>query len=329
MNRRKGKKLDSKALAQQKRSRRRFLTFVRMLRYGVNNFSRNAWLTIAATAVMTITLLIIFSTFAARHVLSNTVDVIRDRVDMSIYLRTDAEEAEVEEAVEEIRKLESVRSVSYESPDQGRERFIEENKSDPAALNSLNQSDPQFPWTVRVNISDINDTSELQDLVDNNEVIAEVIHPDREPSFAGSMRTAIESIGNWVNFADRAGMVASVIFVAISSLIVFNTIRMAIFNRREEIQMMKLIGAERSFIRGPFVVEAVVYGFIAALIATGLGLLILHTAKDGLLEAGVAIDSTVHLMTYYSPFVLLVMIALGALIGIISSLLATRRYLKI
>ena len=60
------RKLDSKAFAQQRRRRRRLLTFIRMVRYGVNNFSRNAWLTIAATAVMTITLLIIFATFAAR-----------------------------------------------------------------------------------------------------------------------------------------------------------------------------------------------------------------------------------------------------------------------
>ena len=124
----------------------------------------------------------------------------------------------------------------------------------------------------------------------------------------------------WIDAADKFGIVATIVFVAISSLIVFNTIRMAIFNRREEIQMMKLIGADRSFIRGPFIVEAVVYGFIAAIIATGLGILALLSVKSKLLNYGVAIQPTIDFLIVYIGFVLLGMIALGALIGILSSL---------
>lgn len=323
------RKLDSKAFAQQRRQRRRALTFIRMLRYGVNNFSRNTWLTIAATAVMTITLLILFVTFAAQHVLTNTVEDIRSRVDMSIYLATDTEQEYVDAVTAEILQLESVRTVTQVTPSGMRDRFIEDNRDNPTALNSLNQSTVRFPWTVRVNIADINDTSELQNYVDTSELLTEHIDEAREPSFAGPTRTAIESIGGWINFADRAGLVASIVFIAISSLIVFNTIRMAIFNRREEIQMMKLIGAERSFIRGPFVVEAIVYGFIAALVATGIGFLGLYASQDTLVEGGIAVDRTVQYLTIYSPFVLLVMIFLGAIIGVVSSLLATRRYLKI
>ena len=71
-----------------------------------------------------------------------------------------------------------------------------------------------------------------------------------------------------MRLASIGGSIATVVFVVISSLVVFNTIRMAIFNRKDEIEMMKLIGAERSFIRGPFIVEAIMYGFIAAIIAT-------------------------------------------------------------
>jgi cell division transport system permease protein len=104
---------------------------------------------------------------------------------------------------------------------------------------------------------------------------------------------------------------------------------MAIFNRKEEIQMMKLIGADRSFIRGPFIVEAVVYGFIAALLATGIGLFALYSARDKLLENGIAFDPTISAATAYSAFVLLAMIVIGSLIGIFSSLIATRKYLKI
>ena len=93
--------------------------------------------------------------------------------------------------------------------------------------------------------------------------------------------------------------------------------------------MMKLIGADKSFIRGPFVVEAVVYGFIAALIATALGVVLLTSIASKLRAYGVTIDPTVTLMTAYVRIVLVAMIVLGAVIGIVSSLFATRRYLKI
>src|SRR5690606_1668710 len=114
-----------------------------------------------------------------------------------------------------------------------------------------------------------------------------------------------ENIGRWVGFAERIGLVASVVFIAISSLIVFNTIRMAIFNRKDEIQMMKLIGADRNFIRGPFVVEAVVYGFIAAVVATALGIGILYAASDKLLSYGVNVGGTIDFLTTYIGFVVL------------------------
>lgn len=323
------RKVDSKTFAQQRRRRRRFLTFFRMVRYGVNNFSRNAWLTIAATAVMTITLLIVFTTFAARDVLTNTVNSIRDKVDMTIYVDSGAKEKLVRDVADSVRNLDSVTSVNIITPDEARTQFIEDNKADATTLNSLNNSDPDFPWRLRIKVKDINNTSQLQQFVKDDKGLQEIIDDSQPPSFAGPQRTAIERIGGWVSFADKAGIVAGSVFVAISSLIIFNTIRMAIFNRREEIQMMKLIGAERSFIRGPFVVEAIVYGFIAAIIATGIGVGGLYAAQDTLTSNGIAVAGTVNTVIIYLPFVLLAMIVIGAIIGVISSLLATRRYLKI
>ena len=73
-------KKNTRALAQQKRHRRQWLTFVRMCRYGINNFTRNAWLTVAATAVMTITLLIIFATVIASNVLADSVAELSKKV---------------------------------------------------------------------------------------------------------------------------------------------------------------------------------------------------------------------------------------------------------
>lgn len=323
------RKLDARAFAQQKRKRRQLLTFARMCRYGVNNFSRNAWLTVAATAIMTITLLVVFTTFVSRNVLIDTVGVIRDSVDMSIYVKTDIADEDVATIENNLKSLTTVKDVRYVSPEDAQKEFARANASNPGALEALNEATNRFPGTYRVKVADINNTKELQDFVKNNAVIKENIDPNRQPSFAGDRKSAIENIGRAVGVAEKAGLVASIVFVAISSLIVFNTIRMAIFNRKDEIQMMKLIGADKSFIRGPFLVEAMVYGAIAAVIATVLGLAILQASSAKLLEAGVNVQNTLEYITTYMPLVMLCMIVLGCLIGVVSSLLATQRYLKL
>lgn len=323
------RKLDSKAFAKQKQKRRKWLTFMRMCRYGVNNFSRNTWLTIAATAVMTITLLIIFSAMVARSVLIDTVSQLRDKVDMSIYLKTDTTDDQANQVVVQLEKLSSVVSVSYVNPVQARAIIAQQNSNDVDYLNALNIATNVNPGVLHIKIKDINNTSQLSQFVDTNATVKKYIDPNRSPSFAGSLKASIESIGRAIGFAEQVGIVASLIFVAISSLIIFNTIRMAIFNRKEEIQMMKLIGADRSFIRGPFVVEAIVYGFIAAVIATGLGIGLLYEAAPTLTSYQVAVQPTLNFVTFYAGFVLLGMIIAGAFIGVVSSLLATRRYLKL
>lgn len=323
------KKVDSKTLSQQKRHRRQWITFLRMCRYGVNNFTRNAWLTIAATAVMTITLFVVFLSIVSHNVLMDTVAQLRDKVNMSIYLKTETTQEQVDAAANEVRNLSSVTSVQIRTPEEAREDFVEQNKEDNDTLDAVKEATNKFPWTLIIKVDNIDDTSELATLVKDNEAVSTHVDPDRPPSFAGERRGAIESIGRAASFAQQIGIITSVVFASISMLIIFNTIRMAIFNRREEIQMMKLIGAESAFIRGPFLVEAIVYGFFAALIATGLGFGLLIVATPALQEYQINIQPTLTLMTYYAGFVLFAMIVVGAIIGVISSSLATRRYLKL
>lgn len=322
-------KLEAREFALKRRRRRQWITFVRMIRYGVNNFSRNAWLTIAATAVMTVTLLIVFVTLAARNVLVDTISDIQSKVDMSIYVKHDIDNETVEKMRDDIAALPSVTGVRYVSPDEAREEFAKGNKTDVDVLSALNEATNRFPGTFRIGLQDINNTASLDNYVNTNDIYKENRDPNRDPSFAGERRTAIQNIAQGVAFAEKLGIVASAVFIIISSLIVFNTIRMAIFNRKEEIQMMKLIGADGSFIRGPFIVEAVVYGFIAAVLATALGSVILMLSSKKLSEYGIAVQPTVELVTVYVGLVVLGMIAMGAVIGILSSLLATRKYLKI
>ncbi len=165
------KKLDSKAYAQQKRHRRKWLTFVRMCRYGINNFSRNDWLTVAATAVMTITLFVIFISLTSRNILIDTANQIRDKVSMSVYLKTDTPADQVNAISDGISNLSSVISVDIKSPDDARSQFVQDNKDDEAALDALKESTNLFPYTINGKVKDINNTTELQHFVDTNDLV--------------------------------------------------------------------------------------------------------------------------------------------------------------
>ena len=322
-------KMSSSQARDKRRARRKFLTFMRMCRYGVNNFTRNAWLTIAATAVMTVTLFVIFASVAAQSILADTLNDIRDKVDMSIYVKSDTSDETAATITADLEKLSSVVSVDYVSSEDARKINIEQNSDDPAFLEAIKEATNRTPGTFNVKIKDINDTSELQGFIENNEQVKAALDENRDPSFAGERKAVIASIGEAASFAQKVGIGLSVVFVIMSVLIIFNTISMAIFNRREEINMMKLIGAEKSFIRGPFIVEAIVYGFFGAIIAVILGFVALYSVEPALSAQEINVMPTVEMITMYSPFVVLAMIAIGAVIGIIASLLATRRHLHL
>lgn len=323
------KKLSSKALTSKKHNRRRLLTFWRVIRYGTDSFIRNSWLSVAATAVMTITLLIIFTAFVTQNILTDTINELQSKVNMSIYLKTDTTDKVGDNIKDDLVKLSSVKTVEYINAEKGRAQYAKENSGSPEDLAALTEATNQIPATLKVSLVNINDTSQLEKFVAENKLVKDHLNPDHKPSFAGERRNTIKTIGRAVGFAQAVGLAAGILFVVISSLIIFNTIRMAIFNRKEEIQMMKLIGADQSFIRGPFLVEAIIYGFIAAFIASGLGIWALYASSKTLLSYQITIQPTIEFITLYAPLVILAMMGIGAIIGIISSLFATRRYLKL
>lgn len=321
-------------LVQNKKLRRRWLTWLRMARYGANNFTRNAWLTTAATAVMTITLIIVLVTVVAQGVLRSTVDDLRKKVDFSIYLKNDITHDEVTSLTKKLKSLEEVTAVRYIDVDEAKDSYIKANKPSTEQLQAISELpanlNPFIP-SLRVAIDNPDNVTALAKIVSNDQQFKDALNPDprRKPSFAGDRKKVIETISQWASLAQNGGIIASLLFVGISMLIIFNTIRMAIFNRRDEIDMMKLIGADRNFIRGPFVVEAVMYGFFAALAATTLGYFILFSAKAPLQNYGIAVGQTEDLLVTFAPLVLFGMILLGGLIGSISARLAVRRYLKL
>ena len=146
------KKIPAKEFALQKRKRRQWITFVRMCRYGVHNFSRNAWLTAAATAMMTLTLFVIMVSLIARNVLIDTTTVIRDKVDISLYIKHDAPQKELNKMQNDISKLNGVKTVTFITPQQARQDYIETNKDRPELINALNIANTKFSSVIRVKI---------------------------------------------------------------------------------------------------------------------------------------------------------------------------------
>jgi cell division transport system permease protein len=317
-------------LCDSKKFRRKYLTWMRMFRYGVNNFTRNAWLTTAATAVMTITLLIVFTTITARTMLNDTVTQLRENINLSIFLRSDIEDRDVSALTKKLEAVDNVKRVTFVSSEQGRKTYIKDNldPNDIEGLKTLAESEIAFPAKFDINVENPDELDGVESLIKDDKLFKENLF-DGAKQLDGDKRSAIKTISSWLETAEKAGLFATVIFVAISMLIVFNTIRMAIFNRRDEIEMMKLIGADKGFIRGPFVVEAVMYGFFAALIATTLGYVGLMTLQSRVAEYGISVDGVIDMLTVFAPLILIAMILLGALIGMISSRLAVRRYLKV
>lgn len=315
-----------------KRFRRRWITWMRMMRYGVNNFTRNLWLTTAATAVMTITLLIIFVTFVARVVLNDTVQDIRNKVDIPINLKSSTSDEQISLLRKKFAAHPDVVQVNYISKDETKQNLLDSGTLTADQLKTIAElpEQPYYP-VLKLVVRDPSNTAALEKLVREDEDIQAAlnIQPGLQPKFSGERAKSIATISGWASAAEKGGLVAGVVFIAISMLIIFNTIRMAIFSRKEEIEMMKLIGADKSFIRGPFVVEAVMYGFFAALFATAAGVSLFLAAESRLSAYGVATSDLRTSLVMYSPVVVLVMIAIGSLIGIISSRLAVRRYLKL
>ncbi len=308
--------------------KRTMTTVLRVFRYGLDNFRRNAWLTTAATIVMTITLLIIIITVFTRYVFNDTIDQVRQKIDISVYLRDEATPPQIQKFVGDLKNTSGVTSVVYISKDQARSDFESQNKTEFSNLQALAElgSDNPFPASLKVKTKDPNKLDALNATINKNKPL---LDPSTPTSYSGERKEAIDKIANVSQFSETAGLIAAGIFVVISIMIVFNTIRMAIFNRRDEIEMMKLIGAEKHFIRGPFIVEAAMYGVLAAIVSVILVYAVILSRADALNQYDIVVNNTVHFFKAWPIVIALAQIVVGMLIGVFSAQLAIRRYLKL
>lgn len=316
----------------QSKKQRRLLTNSRIFRYGVRNFTRNSWLTVAATAVMTITLLIMFATIVISQMLNSTVVSLREKIDISIYLDPSVSDDTLRNLKGKMQLVENVRSVATSNSQQQYQDYIDQNPDKIETLATLAEQgiDPstKFPAVMNVKVNDLSNLTPIKKVVGEDPQFKQWIYSKRAPSYAGEQQDTINRIASWASFAKQLGLILGSVFLVISVLVIFNTIRMAIFSRRDEISMMRAVGADRHFIRGPFLIEAEMYGILAAIIATVIGYFLFIWVTPGLEGYGIATSEIRDILSDWIILIFAAMVAVGLSIGYISARLAVRRYLK-
>ena len=305
----------------------------RILKYGASGFKRNIWLSVAATLVMAITLLILCATAFASSVLSSTAESMREKIDIAIYFRPGTDGETLDELRDIMSQDSNVRSVEVSTSEAEYENLVAQNTNEElrtalADEDMREQLISAMQAAMRVQVYDTENLDSIRNIVSNNELFVRNLDPDNPPTY-DSNREQIETITSWANVAKNGGLILGAVFLIISALVIFNTIRMAIFSRREEIYMMKLVGASPSFIRGPFLVEAQICGLISGLVACVLAFSAYQIVKTPLTDYGIDLSGVTAVMeSSWIIVVAIVIVAIGMLIGLISSRLAIRRYLK-
>ena len=307
---------------------RRMITFERIIKNGFTSFGRNIWLAIAAMAMMATTLTILLFAIVTSATLNHTITNLTNGIDISFYLKDSVTTAQRSNLIKDLSKLPNVKSVAYISKDQALKNYLAANPTNPNLRSAVSEIDNPLPASLTIKPVDPNKLSDIQNFLNKPSVTALQSEPT---SYSGDRKAAIDNITRATHFFQEAGVVGIIVFIIISILIIFNTIRMTIFNRRDELVIMRLLGASTAFIRGPFVVETMLYGTVAA----GVSLIIcsalfkvtsstLQASSLGLLD----IKYSDKFFTSHLPAILLLQVGVGILIGAASSLLATRRYLK-
>lgn len=308
---------------------RRLITSERVLKNGFIGFGRNIWLAIAAIAMMTITLTILLFAVVANATFRHTISDITSHIDVSVYLKDSVTEKQRDTLVGQLKKIQNVKSIGYVSKEQALKIYEQQNATNTALLTAISETDNPLPASLDIKPKDPNQLQTIKDFLDKPDVTALQSDPT---SYSGDRKAAIDKITKATHFFEEAGVVGIIVFIIISMLIIFNTIRMTIFNRRDELVIMRLLGASPWFIRGPFIVETILYGVVAALISLGICSALFAVASQTLQASSLGLLDIGFSSHYFSSHLLLILtaqIAIGIIIGAASSAVATRRYLKL
>ena len=304
------------------------LTFGRIMLTGCRSFIRNSWLTIAATAVMVVSITILLVAIVLNVTTQNAITEVSRNLRIAVYLQDSAVDEDWQPLREELNQNEYVSSIHYVSKQEAQMRFSESFGDDQGIVEGLEiVGGDSLPASLEISVSDLNQIEAVGAIAST-----EKYDPVVESVSLGKTdaKKTIERASSVRNFVVKASIVTAGVFASVAILIIFNTIRIAIFTRSEEIRIMKLIGATPGFIRGPFLVESSIYGVIAGLTATG-------TVYALIVALGSRVATQPEFTATYDFFTQSLIIGYmaagsvvgGVFIGFVSALLAMERYLKL
>ncbi len=301
-------------------------SFFYFLKESIQGFTRNLSTTLGSIVTIFLSLLIIGVFLVGGTVINHLVSSIENEVSITAYVADDADQAQIDALMGEIRGMEGVASVDFTTKDQALENFRNTSNS-PDIIDQLDGQNP-LPASIDIELSD-------PQLVESvaGQVLATSIYPtitDNPDDPAEAVKYGQQSVErlfavtNYVRYIGIA-LIALLIFIAL--VFINNTIRLAILARRKEIAIMRLVGASNGFIRGPFLMEGALHALIGSLLAVGV-LQALRSAAIPRVQAALPflsleVDGGTYAMIYLS------LVAAGLVIGLIGSAFAMRRYLKV
>ena len=301
----------------------------RIIQAGLRGFYRNRTVSLSSIFILTITLSILASFFFFRAIFDYTLTEIREKVDVRVYFTVDATENQIMDVKAKLAGLPQVKSVIYTSREQALEEFRVKHAGDQLTLQALEElGENPFGASLSVLAKDTSQYEAIaQQLQEGSGFLGDQAASVDKINYY-QLKDSIDKLNNIIGWVNTVGFWLSVIFILMSCMIVYNTIRLAIFVYRDEIAVMKLVGASNMFIRGPFVVEAMLYGLVATVITLVLAYpaTVWVTKKTIFFFEGMNIHA--YYMQHFFELALLLLIS-GVVLAVISSLLAVRKYLSV
>ncbi len=305
-----------------------WISIKRVIRAGFMNFTRNGFVSLAAVLIMTVTLFVIGSVIFLLAGLNASLGDIKKKVDVSVYFSTGAAEEAVLGVKKSLEASPLVSEVEYISRDEALENFRKRHEGDSLTLQALEElgANP-LGAILNVRAKDPSQYESVANFLKEDSALSEGENRIIERINYFDNKTAIDKLTKIIQAAERLGFAVSAILAVISLLIAFNTIRLAIFISRDEIAVMRLVGASNKYVRGPFVISGVIYGLVAGVMT----MIIFYPVTKWLGESASNFFGGVNFFNYYtSNFGELfgIIVGAGVILGAVSSFWAVRRYLK-
>ncbi|MFA6963378.1 MAG: permease-like cell division protein FtsX [Patescibacteria group bacterium] len=300
-----------------------FTSIYRILRTSAVSLWRNRWLSLGAVLIMVMTLFSI-SFFTTLLVVSGKMTVLlREKVDIAVYFNDDASKDQVYSIQNTLLGRDDIKSVDYISKEKALERWQERNKSNENVKNIITADYNPLPRSLEIKTDKTEDLEKVYDFVNSAEFKPLI----KEISYQKN-KVLINRLIKATTFIKYIGWAESSIFILISILIIYNTIRLTIYARSQEIEIMKLVGASDWYVQGPFIVEGIAYGLVASIISTLILWVIYHfslPSVEGYL--GVTLASSIYSGVNIG-MIFLFQIIIGLALGTGCSMLAVKKYLK-